>query len=142
MTPTRLSAGPALSSKTTAATSSTGSHSSSESSRIAAGLCERIEPDGEADLPSSHLLAAGCSRSSVRALYSPSGSSSSSPAALTLHLFADLGFLALQVILALGNRPKAEKRAYTISIAVFAFFSLYLIVCTVVLTVKAFCVRP
>ncbi|GAA5897829.1 hypothetical protein JCM8208_003169 [Rhodotorula glutinis] len=50
-----------------------------------------------------------------------------------------LGFLALQVILALGNRPKAEKRAYTISIAVFAFFSLYLIVCTVVLTVKAFC---
>jgi len=78
----------------------------------------------------------------VRALYSPSGSSSSSPAALTLHLFADLGFLALQVILALGNRPKAEKRAYTISIAVFAFFSLYLIVCTVVLTVKAFCVRP
>ncbi|KPV74975.1 glycosyltransferase family 2 protein [Rhodotorula graminis WP1] len=50
-----------------------------------------------------------------------------------------LGFLALQVILALGNRPKAEKRAYTISIAVFAFFSLYLIVCTVVLTIKAFC---
>lgn len=83
MTPTRSSAGPALSSKTTAATSSTGSHSSSESSRIAAGLCERTEPDGEADLPSSHPLAAGCLRSSVRALYSPSGSSSSSPAALT-----------------------------------------------------------
>lgn len=53
----------------------------------------------------------------------------------------DLGALALQVILALGNRPKAEKLTYTISIAVFAFFSLYLITCTVVLTVKAFCVR-
>ncbi|BGP48579.1 hypothetical protein JCM10450v2_004455 [Rhodotorula kratochvilovae] len=50
-----------------------------------------------------------------------------------------LVFLALQVILALGNRPKAEKLTYTVSIAVFAFFSLYLIVCTVVLTIKAFC---
>lgn len=48
-------------------------------------------------------------------------------------------FLALQVILALGNRPKAEKLTYTISIAVFAFFSLYLIFCTVILTIKAFC---
>ncbi|GAA5862671.1 hypothetical protein JCM8547_003508 [Rhodosporidiobolus lusitaniae] len=48
-------------------------------------------------------------------------------------------FLALQVILALGNRPKAEKLTYTISIAVFAFFSLYLICMTVILTVKAFC---
>ncbi|KAJ8294291.1 Chitin synthase 1 [Rhodotorula toruloides] len=50
-----------------------------------------------------------------------------------------LMFLALQVILALGNRPKAEKLTYTISIAVFAFFSLYLIFCTVILTIKAFC---
>lgn len=48
-------------------------------------------------------------------------------------------FLALQVILALGNRPKAEKLTYTISIAVYAFFSLYLIFCTVILTIKAFC---
>jgi hypothetical protein len=52
---------------------------------------------------------------------------------------ADLIFLALQVILALGNRPKAERLTYTISIAVFAFFALYLIFCTVILTVKAFC---
>ncbi|GAA5868205.1 hypothetical protein JCM3774_000599 [Rhodotorula dairenensis] len=50
-----------------------------------------------------------------------------------------LMFLALQVILALGNRPKAEKLTYTISIAVYAFFSLYLIFCTVILTIKAFC---
>ncbi|GAA5981736.1 hypothetical protein JCM11641_004230 [Rhodosporidiobolus odoratus] len=50
-----------------------------------------------------------------------------------------LVFLALQVILALGNRPKAEKLTYTISIAVFAFFSLYLIFNTVILTIKAFC---
>jgi chitin synthase len=54
---------------------------------------------------------------------------------------ADLIFLALQVILALGNRPKAEKLTYTISFLVFAFFSLYLIFMTVILTIKAFCVR-
>lgn len=54
--------------------------------------------------------------------------------------FTDLIFLALQVILALGNRPKAEKLTYTISFLVFAFFSLYLIFMTVILTIKAFCV--
>ncbi|KAL8281055.1 hypothetical protein RQP46_006413 [Phenoliferia psychrophenolica] len=48
-------------------------------------------------------------------------------------------FLALQIVLALGNRPKAEKLTYTISISVYAFFSLYLILNTVELTVKAFC---
>jgi len=52
----------------------------------------------------------------------------------------DLIFLALQVILALGNRPKAEKLTYAISFLVFAFFSLYLIFMTVILTIKAFCV--
>jgi hypothetical protein len=50
---------------------------------------------------------------------------------------ADLMFLALQIILALGNRPKAERLTYTISISVYAFFSLYLIVMTVILTIKA-----
>ncbi|KAM0753153.1 chitin synthase [Meredithblackwellia eburnea MCA 4105] len=50
-----------------------------------------------------------------------------------------LGFLALQVILALGNRPKAEKLTYTISIAVYAFFQVYLVANTVELTIKAFC---
>lgn len=48
-------------------------------------------------------------------------------------------FLALQIILALGNRPKAEKLTYTISIATFAFFSTYLVANTVLLTIKAFC---
>lgn len=46
-------------------------------------------------------------------------------------------FLALQVILALGNRPKSERFTYTLSIAVYAFFALYLIFNTVILTVKA-----
>ncbi|ORY64638.1 chitin synthase-domain-containing protein [Leucosporidium creatinivorum] len=50
-----------------------------------------------------------------------------------------LVFLGLQIILALGNRPKAEKLTYTISICVYAFFSLYLIFMTVILTIKAFC---
>lgn len=54
----------------------------------------------------------------------------------------DLMFLALQIILALGNRPKAEKLTYTVSICVFAFFALYLIFMTVILTIKAFCVSP
>jgi hypothetical protein len=54
--------------------------------------------------------------------------------------FPDLLFLALQIILALGNRPKAERYTYTTSIAVYAFLSAYLIFNTVVLTVKAFCV--
>ncbi|CEQ39616.1 SPOSA6832_01176 [Sporobolomyces salmonicolor] len=48
-------------------------------------------------------------------------------------------FLALQVILALGNRPKAERLTYTASFLVFAFFALYLIFMTVILTIKAFC---
>lgn len=49
----------------------------------------------------------------------------------------DLLLLALQIILALGNRPKAEKFTYTTSIAVYALLSLYLIANTVVLAVKA-----
>ncbi|KAI5480781.1 chitin synthase, glycosyltransferase family 2 protein [Pseudohyphozyma bogoriensis] len=48
-------------------------------------------------------------------------------------------FLALQIILALGNRPKAERTTYTLSIAVYAGFALYLIFMTLILTVKAFC---
>lgn len=47
----------------------------------------------------------------------------------------------MQIILALGNRPKAEKFTYTLSIAVYASLSTYLIFNTVILTVKAFCVR-
>lgn len=49
----------------------------------------------------------------------------------------DLGVLGLQIILALGNRPKAEKGIYTFSIAAYAFFAAYLIFNTVILTIKA-----
>ncbi|KAM0791469.1 hypothetical protein ACM66B_005922 [Microbotryomycetes sp. NB124-2] len=50
-----------------------------------------------------------------------------------------LGFLGLQIILALGNRPKAERFFYTLSFSVYALFSAYLIFMTVILTIKAFC---
>ncbi|KAF9055112.1 putative chitin synthase [Hymenopellis radicata] len=38
-----------------------------------------------------------------------------------------LAFLALQFILALGNRPKGERAAYSITLWVYAFLSLYLL---------------
>lgn len=41
-------------------------------------------------------------------------------------------------MLALGNRPKGEKGLYLITLWVYAFLSLYLIVCSIVLTVKSF----
>ncbi|KAK4056773.1 hypothetical protein OIO90_002325 [Microbotryomycetes sp. JL221] len=50
-----------------------------------------------------------------------------------------LAFLGLQIILALGNRPKAERGFYTLSFSVYALFSAYLITMTVILTIKAFC---
>ena len=62
-----------------------------------------------------------------------------------------LAVLALQVVLALGNRPKGERLTCAwplivvltpvdaLSFWFFAFCSLYLIVNTVVLTVKAWC---
>jgi chitin synthase len=49
-----------------------------------------------------------------------------------------LSFLALQFILALGNRPKGERLPYTITLWVYAFLSVYLIVCSVWLTVTSF----
>ncbi|KAF8322251.1 glycosyltransferase family 2 protein [Clavulina sp. PMI_390] len=49
-----------------------------------------------------------------------------------------LGVLALQFVLALGNRPKGERFAYLATLCIFAFLSLYLIVCSFWLTVKAF----
>ena len=68
-----------------------------------------------------------------------------------------LAFLALQFILALGNRPKGERAAYSITlwsvfsiresrrfidrfIRVYAFLAVYLIVCSFALTGKAFAV--
>lgn len=50
-----------------------------------------------------------------------------------------VSLVALQVILALGNRPKGEKAAYLISFIVFGMFALYLLAMTLVLTIKAFC---
>ncbi|ODN78774.1 hypothetical protein L202_04333 [Cryptococcus amylolentus CBS 6039] len=49
-----------------------------------------------------------------------------------------MAFLILQFILALGNRPKGEKGLYLLTFCVYAFLSLYLIVCSVILSVKAF----
>lgn len=69
-----------------------------------------------------------------------------------------LSFLALQFILALGNRPKGERMAYTITLwwaisinliydcfdhfsRVYAILALYLIVCSFWLTALSFSVR-
>jgi chitin synthase len=49
-----------------------------------------------------------------------------------------LACLALQFILALGNRPKGERVAYAITLWIYAFLSAYLIVCSIWLTVKSF----
>ncbi|KAF8591568.1 glycosyltransferase family 2 protein [Ramaria rubella] len=49
-----------------------------------------------------------------------------------------LAFLALQFVLALGNRPKGERLTYAITLWVYAFLSLYLIVCSIDLTVHSF----
>ncbi|CAH7688751.1 class III chitin synthase [Phakopsora pachyrhizi] len=47
--------------------------------------------------------------------------------------------VALQVIMALGNRPKGEKAAYVISFIIFGLFAAYLLSMTMILTIKAFC---
>ncbi|KAJ7068219.1 glycosyltransferase family 2 protein [Mycena amicta] len=53
-----------------------------------------------------------------------------------------LAFLALQFVLALGNRPKGERAAYVITLWVYAFLALYLLVCSFWLTGKAFANIP
>jgi len=50
-----------------------------------------------------------------------------------------LFLVSLQIIMALGNRPKGEKKAYLISLCIFASFAIYLLAMTLFLTVKAFC---
>lgn len=50
-----------------------------------------------------------------------------------------LALLALQVILGLGNRPKAERFAYAASIWLFGFLALYLVINTLYLTAMALC---
>jgi len=49
-----------------------------------------------------------------------------------------LVFLVLQFILALGNRPKAERVAYTLTLWVYAVLGLYLLICSLWLTALAF----
>ncbi|KAF8583565.1 glycosyltransferase family 2 protein [Ramaria rubella] len=49
-----------------------------------------------------------------------------------------LAFLAMQFVLALGNRPKSERLMYTITLSVYAILSLYLIVCSLDLTIRSF----
>ncbi|KAJ2931569.1 hypothetical protein H1R20_g5411, partial [Candolleomyces eurysporus] len=49
-----------------------------------------------------------------------------------------LAFLALQFILGLGNRPKGERIPYAITLWVYAFLAVYLLVCSFWLTINAF----
>jgi len=49
-----------------------------------------------------------------------------------------IGIIAMQFILALANRPKSERVAYTASFYLFAFLSLYLMACSLWLTVQSF----
>ncbi|KAI0326691.1 glycosyltransferase family 2 protein [Cubamyces sp. BRFM 1775] len=49
-----------------------------------------------------------------------------------------LAFLALQFVLALGNRPKGERLTYNITLWVYGLLAVYLIVCSWALTVVAF----
>ncbi|KAH0579371.1 Chitin synthase, class 1 [Termitomyces sp. 'cryptogamus'] len=51
-------------------------------------------------------------------------------------------FLALQFVLALGNRPKGERTAYTVTLWVYAFLSAYLLICSLWLTGLSFKAIP
>ncbi|KAG5646609.1 Chitin synthase, class 1 [Asterophora parasitica] len=51
-------------------------------------------------------------------------------------------FLAMQFILALGNRPKGERLMYTITLWVYAVLAVYLLVCSFWLTAKSFSSIP
>lgn len=49
-----------------------------------------------------------------------------------------LGFLALQFILGLGNRPKGERIPYAVTFWTYAILAVYLLVCSFWLTINAF----
>ncbi|KII94830.1 glycosyltransferase family 2 protein [Plicaturopsis crispa FD-325 SS-3] len=53
-----------------------------------------------------------------------------------------LAFLGLQFVLALGNRPKGERAAYSATLWVYAILAVYLLVCSFWLTGKAFAKIP
>ncbi|KAG6814208.1 Chitin synthase, class 1 [Tricholoma furcatifolium] len=49
-----------------------------------------------------------------------------------------LAFLTMQFVLALGNRPKGERFIYAVTLWVYAVLAVYLLVCSVWLTVHSF----
>ncbi|KAI0032864.1 chitin synthase [Vararia minispora EC-137] len=53
-----------------------------------------------------------------------------------------LTFLALQFVLALGNRPKGERAAYAITLWIYAVLAFYLTFASIALTIKAFINTP
>ncbi|KAI9626359.1 hypothetical protein KEM48_010418 [Puccinia striiformis f. sp. tritici PST-130] len=57
---------------------------------------------------------------------------------ITKFFWIYLGALALQFVLALGNRPKGEQTTYVICFVIFAVLSYYLFVCALLLTMRAF----
>ena len=56
----------------------------------------------------------------------------------TLVNFIYLGFLLLQFILALGNRPKGSRVSYIVSFVVFGLIMFYLVVLSIYLVIQAF----
>lgn len=63
---------------------------------------------------------------------------SATPIINTVLKYIYLGFLLLQFILALGNRPKGSRWSYITSFCVFAIIQLYIIVLSIYLVVRAF----
>lgn len=63
------------------------------------------------------------------------------PVINTILQYIYLGFLGLQFILALGNRPKGSKMAYIASFITFAIIQLYIIILTLYLVVRSFTSR-
>lgn len=61
-----------------------------------------------------------------------------SPIVNTVLKYIYLGFVVLQFILALGNRPKGSRISYIVSFVVFGVIQVYIIVLTIYLVVRAF----
>ncbi|KAF2003762.1 glycosyltransferase family 2 protein [Amniculicola lignicola CBS 123094] len=60
------------------------------------------------------------------------------PIVNTVLKYLYLGFLGLQFILALGNRPKGSRWSYMTSFVVFGFIQFYIIILSIYLVVQAF----
>lgn len=63
---------------------------------------------------------------------------SATPIVNTIVKYVYLGFLLLQFILALGNRPKGSKFSYLASFVVFGLIQLYIVVDSLYLVIRAF----